>query len=381
MGFSWSSFIAQEVMTHVCRGAGLSRSLQLADDLPGPASAEAFGLATDDVVFFTAAGYARSEEVMHRLDCSFARHRVERHALKDVTGVADGTAIGIDLVGGTCFKGNAHRVGRIVVTVVALLDHPRLRPIDMSVLLGSIQWLHLLNRQLFGVLHACYGFARLEPNDVVRDIPATVRLELMHTAALFMLWTFDVTAPWLPELIATDASPAFGFGVCRARCSPRLARELGRLAERRGDYVALLPAAGAAAAFPSRLGTAHRLNIRRSRFRTVICSRCRHQGHPGLLEAHALRLGIEWILRSAAKHGTRAVMLVDAKAVLGASARGRTSARTLRKQVGRISALLLAGDLGAHLLYIPSEDNPADAPSRGASGRDGDGTPSSSFGR
>ena len=31
----------------------------------------------------------------------------------------------------------------------------------------------------------------------------------------------------------------------------------------------------------------------------------------------------------------------------------------------RISALVLAGDLLLKLVYVPSEDNPADAPSRG----------------
>ena len=59
------------------------------------------------------------------------------------------------------------------------------------------------------------------------------------------------------------------------------------------------------------------------------------------------------------------VILVDAKAVLGAAAKGRSSARSLELQLRRLAAVQLSANIGLHLLYIPSEHNPSDHPSRG----------------
>ena len=58
-------------------------------------------------------------------------------------------------------------------------------------------------------------------------------------------------------------------------------------------------------------------------------------------------------------------MLVDAQAVLFALIKGRSSAPTLRFEVRRIAAHALAADVLLHFLWVPSEHNPADAPSRG----------------
>ena len=58
-------------------------------------------------------------------------------------------------------------------------------------------------------------------------------------------------------------------------------------------------------------------------------------------------------------------MLIDAKAILGAIAKGRTSAGTFKVQIRKISALLLASDISLFPVYVPSEHNPADGPSRG----------------
>ena len=63
------------------------------------------------------------------------------------------------------------------------------------------------------------------------------------------------------------------------------------------------------------------------------------------------------------------MVLVDAKAVLAAAAKGRASAPTFTHQVRKLAALAVAGDLLLKYIYIPSEDNPADAPSRGVVGR------------
>ena len=76
-------------------------------------------------------------------------------------------------------------------------------------------------------------------------------------------------------------------------------------------------------------------------------------------------MSLRWLLRSASRHGKRIVMLIDAKAALCAVAKGRTNTPAFHKTLCSIDALLLASNLLLRPVYIPSEDNPADAPSRG----------------
>ena len=57
-------------------------------------------------------------------------------------------------------------------------------------------------------------------------------------------------------------------------------------------------------------------------------------------------------------------MLVDAQAVLGAAAKGRTSAGSISLDMKRIAVVTYSSDILLSYVYIPSEDNPADAPSR-----------------
>ena len=65
------------------------------------------------------------------------------------------------------------------------------------------------------------------------------------------------------------------------------------------------------------------------------------------------------------RHVRRTTVLIDAQSVLGAVRKGRSSAPSLKREIAFIGALVLSGDLVLRCLYVPSEDNPADAPSRG----------------
>ena len=100
-------------------------------------------------------------------------------------------------------------------------------------------------------------------------------------------------------------------------------------------------------------------------FKAVISSRRRFDAHSGGLEAHGVALGLRWLLRSTTRHARRTTILIDAQSVLGAVRKGRSSAPSLKRELRYIGALILGGDLLVRCLYVPSEDNPADAPSRG----------------
>ena len=114
-----------------------------------------------------------------------------------------------------------------------------------------------------------------------------------------------------------------------------------------------------------RVGTPIQLPYRKLDFHTVLSQRKTFDGHSGALEAAGVVLGARWHLRTRKNLSTRMVMLVDAQAVLFAAAKGRSSAPSLRFEHRKLAALALVGDLAIKYIYVPSEYNPADAPSRG----------------
>ena len=177
----------------------------------------------------------------------------------------------------------------------------------------------------------------------------------------------DLRRHWLSLLCATDASQVFGFGASVAAIRPCRARQLSRLSDRRHDLVRLQrdkdvfeePEC-------NRQGVAHHVGIQKSSFKTVICQRARFEAHLGALEVSRTDVAFQvaapiGISPQSKNHH----LALDVRAILGAAQRGRTSARGVQREIRRIAALQLAGTLRVHFLYVPSEDNPADAPSRG----------------
>jgi len=147
-------------------------------------------------------------------------------------------------------------------------------------------------------------------------------------------------------------------------CDARTVEEVASLAEKRGDYVRFSRDPADEDELP-RLGRPHRLPLRKADFTDVLSIRARLQAHSGILEAQALLLAVKWVLRSASRQQVRLVLLVDAKTVVGAAAKGRSSSPGLLYIMRQLAAYILAGDLLLRLVYVPSESNPADAPSRG----------------
>ena len=190
---------------------------------------------------------------------------------------------------------------------------------------------------------------------------------LVHFVSLLAVLEADLQRPWQRCLLATDAAIDYGFGVSVANVSQGIVRQLGRVAAAPGHLVRL----GRSCPHPDdeaerpRKGLAHDVGLSKWDFRTVISSKRQFDAHSGALEAHGVALGLRWLLRSVERHGRRTSILIDAQSVLGAARKGRSSARSLKREIRFIGSLVLAGNLLLRCLYIPSEDNPADAPSRG----------------
>ena len=364
MGFSWSSCIAQAATLACCVEAGVCTSSFMDLDSPPPSGPGICGVATDDTFFFhfdKELGRKRLSD----LDAVPAANGMPKNATKDVSLQSSMTALGccIDEKTGTA-QPEPSKITALFLAWIDLLNKGHASPRSVSRALGLHQWFCLLQRPAFCVFDAVYEFVRREPSSVSADLPSSVGAELAVAAFIMPLLCADLRRTFLPQLTACDAAPAFGFGVAYMRCSRAAAAEVGALAERRGDYVKFYLGPDEPAP-KDRLGVPHLLPYPKQRFKVAISARARHKAHSGVLEAHGLLLALKWLLRKRGNFHHRLAILIDAKAVLGAASKGRSSAPLIRGIVRQMGALLMATNCLLRGIYVPSEHNPADEPSRG----------------
>ena len=299
MGFSWSSAVAQETTIAVCKKAGISESSILSLEHEPPASFdEVCFVATDDTVLIHK-NKERGVSTLTDLDAAFEQCGVPRNSRKDASVASSVTALGCDLSNGPAkVEPNSAKLASVTCRTLDLLHNGHASPKAFHALLGIWEWFMLLQRPMFSICASVYDFVRREPG----------------------------TQP-----VATDAC---------------------RLAERRGDYVRLESCPGDLPEV-ARVGKPHYIKPTRDRFKTVISCRARWSAHSGVLEAHAYLLSLRWIARQACNHRHKAPLLVDAKVVVGAATKGRSSTRALRRVLRAAAATTLSADILPRIVYIP----------------------------
>jgi len=369
MGFSWSSFIAQSNMVGACIDAGIDESALLCLEAAPPVGAhEWVTVATDDVILIHETSDA-SRDCTRRLDAALQRRGIERNTAKDVDDARHVEALGCDI-------GNAPpwvepALVNFVVGLCACMGLATTgvaSPKGFSKLLGLLQWYAQPSRWLFSVFHRAYGFRTLQPELDSRSVPLEVINECLVFLALSPLCSVNLERQILPLVVACDAAPQFGFGVAVKSCEALVVERLAAEATQLDRYLEL---DGVVAGFEHKAayGSPVKLRSELGDFTPVLSIKAKRMAHSGELEAHGLLLLTQWLARSASRHSARAVTAIDARAVLGAARKGRTSAATLRRPISRVAATCLAADLQLLCLWVPSAHNPADAPSRGKRAR------------
>ena len=74
--------------------------------------------------------------------------------------------------------------------------------------------------------------------------------------------------------------------------------------------------------------------------------------------------GVHWLASLPASVGSRLLLWSDSTVVVGASRKGRSSVFGLLCQLRRLAAISVALDMYVYVNWVPTEKNPADAPSR-----------------
>jgi len=109
------------------------------------------------------------------------------------------------------------------------------------------------------------------------------------------------------------------------------------------------------------------IDAREWSWRDVISTKWSMDGeHINVLECRAIVLSLRWRFRQIAHVGTKHLHLVDSRVCLGIVAKGRTSSWRLRRVLGKVNALLIAGHSSVVLGFVRTHVNPADRPSRRA---------------
>ena len=371
MGFSWSSFVAQSVMIGACFQAGFTSSQLLTDEgRLVDSSLPSLSVATDDIVQFTQGSRTEIESLheipMAALDRAWEAIGIQAQQDKSYNLKQTVDVLGVALIEGCTLGPKFATAWHLLEAVLDLARGSICSPRALASLLGSLQWLNLLNRPLFSCPHVTYALARAQPEDELITVWPHVFSEIMHNLCLCPMWIVDLCAPWSSTLVATDASSSYGFGMCRAYMDPVAIRMAAAEAGKGPHHFTLN---GAQPSEKVRPGTAYELPLSFADFRVMLSIKARHGGHSGYLEAEVVVSALRRMARSLPLHRHRMFFLVDAISVLSALQKGRSSAPTLRRSVRRASSLILAMWVRIRFGYVPSELNPADAPSRGKCGK------------
>ena len=209
--------------------------------------------------------------------------------------------------------------------------------------MGRWVWLLLLNRPLLSLLSEVYAFTsnRRVPLHQVRRLPEGVRRELRYCVALVPFLTAEVSPPHFSRLICTDASQ-WGQGICIA-VPPR----------RRSPHL-LLP---------------DLVLLRRAHWVAIVSSPWRYPGseHVNVLELRAIITAVRLVASSPHAAGSLLTVYCDSQVVVGAIRTGRSSSPRLNRLLRALAALLLSTDVRLLVVWVPTDQNPADTPSRASS--------------
>ena len=364
MGFAWSSFIAQESLLAVCKRAGLDERHALAPDNDVPTSTDLmFSLATDDVMIFSSSGPGATIAPTLRVEEEMRRAGIVKHEGKDVNDELSTVCVGVELVDGRWWWPPFERMWILLLAAIHLAETGNGSPAGVLAMLGVLQWFDLMRRPKLSCYHSVYAFASNWHDWSTQPVPRTVLAELVTSVLLSAFWGIDMTLPYLPFVAATDASDEFGIGACVSDTAIDLVKDIARRAERDGTYVTIR---GIEPKLRTRsLGEPIWVDKWVDDFTTVFSIKCESAEHINLREARALVHFLKWVLRSSARHKARVVVLVDSRVVVGATTKGRSGSLSLNAFLKRIAALCFAGGIELVIIFVPTEYNPADYPSRG----------------
>lgn len=382
MGWSHSVFVAQQIHEHIVYS---STSLRREDAISGEADHRVdrvrHSIYIDDVNLF---GYdpVVLRKVQDEYMCAMEARGlpIKPSKLKRPTCLPT-SVLGLSLDGTDhTFGLDGTKLQSLRARTHGLLSRSRCSGVELSRLVGSWSWCMLARRPTLSVFNNVYRFIRTAGNGLL-PLWRSVRVELAVAMALSPFMYANLGARWFPHLLASDASST-GVGVVRSALLPSDVATLSALpvlpATATADDVvpiemllqpSVLPSSPAAVVDPSdaRARRSRELRdvlVKRSSWSVVASARWQQHEQINVLEARAASTAVRFAISCPSSVSSRLFLLCDSTSVCGALRKGRTSAPLLLRRLRSLQALCLAAHLRIYPVWVPTELNPADAPSR-----------------
>lgn len=248
--------------------------------------------------------------------------------------------------------------------------------IEIAKLVGSWSWAILLRRPAFAVFQHVYRYALTAGRKRYTIWPA-VKRELLQIVAIAPLLRSFLSSPLSTRFVTSDASSTDG-GVVATDMTPHLLSTFWPMyfgkqlvTPEALEPAPPLPSFDTATHQPCRVATPQwastaspYLALKHLRWATIISTQWKHVEHINALELRALLLEIQWIITLPNSCSVRLFALIDSAVAFYTVRKGRSSSPALLIIIRKINTLLLAADISLLPMWVPSEVNPADAPSR-----------------
>ena len=370
--------IAQQTQNEILRDCGtMSPSEVIAYRSPLPASSCLEGLYIDDHITIqivpsrklrraSKVATFRDDEINHA-----SRERYEKLGIpiskkkqftKEYSFQAWGTAV----------DSSTGRVGTPMMKLKQLekllLDVCQLPQISQKFLqktFGLIVHPCMHQRLIMSLIQEAYLFVNKLGLAGPAKLPKSVREELLLVGLLLLLCHSNIRWPVSSRVGASDASLK-GGGRAVTLASESVAQTLYRFSVHRGEFVRLDWEKGALAPPSSMCAAPSELEELMMEHTWNTTHQCRfgHRQHINILEMKMVKAELQDLVMSDSDPA-RHVLLVDSRVCAGAWSKGRSSSKQLNRILRQMLGWALIGQKSLHLVWVKSEKNPADHPSRG----------------
>jgi integrase len=351
MGFKSAVFLAQRVHEYQAECAGLDPADRITKDSDFRLDRPRHFIYVDDLIYVCLENDV--DKVVRAQDATTSHmqalglpHKPTKRQRPSCDGVV---CVGVELHGKEGTAGvRPSDLAVLADETRAALSRATCRGRDMQRLVGKWGWAFQARRCTYSVFSAVYRFCETA-RDSVFEIWPSVRRELEMAVALAPLLFTRFTSPWHTTMVATDASEA-GAGVVATQVQQTALSSMAH------------------APSPSAVdGPACRdvpRDFESARWAVIVASKWKFEEHINVLELRAFVTAVQWLLSRPGARATRLLLWADSTVVVGAVRKGRSSKFLLLRLLRSLTATLLAHDAQVFVNWVPTEKNPADAPSR-----------------
>jgi hypothetical protein len=356
MGWKLSVHVAQSSFENVvCTTLKIPETSLLRHDGPRlvPATGGTIPAAYVDDYFAFGLDADRLNSERTRIHGALSARNLSPKDDKEIPATTDARVIGGELIDGRVFGPDRTFLCELTDTTRKILSAQYVSGEWLERVIGRWMWVLLSNRSSLSIVQRAYRYIRYfgkRPGVLWQS----VRDELECLIALRPLLYQRLGRQFDTRVYCSDAS-LNGGGFTYTNTSDALAMDLaligtGALEDSDAGRRCRAQLAAFSADFQHIWGSSHGW-----RFPDREIAR---------LEFSELRAAVRHYARRPGSTSSRLTLLCDNTAVVGAVNKGRSSTHYVNANCRRLAAYLLGGGIRLHVSYIPTDLNPADAPSR-----------------